>query len=477
MLSNMPQPFCFVLMPFGKKRDPVGGPDIDFDRIYEQAIKPAIVDADLEPVRADYEVSGGLIHKAMFERLLLCEFAVADLTTANANVFYELGVRHASRPHTTLMLFAEQQPIPFDVATLRAIPYHMGERNRFTDAEAAALRAALSRRLLDVRELAYEQNVADSPLVQLLQGYQCPDVAHLRTDVFRERVQYSETIRDKLLGARNAESAATGEQGLVDVEGELGTLDAVETGVLVDLYLSYRAVGAFDRMIDLYQRLPEVTRRTVLVREQLAFALNRKAGKAVAGEREALRERAIALLEEVIAERGANGETCGLLGRVYKDRWDEAREKEPAKARGLLRRAIAEYVRGFEADWRDAYPGVNAITLLDIDGSQSSLQQRDRLLPVVRYAVEQRIQGKEPDYWDHATLVELALIANQRSQAADHLSDALAVIREYWEPETTARNLGLLQSARAARGEETAWTADLISELEKAAAGKRGSSP
>jgi hypothetical protein len=33
----------------------------------------------------------------MFERLLLCDFAVADLTTANANVFYELGVRHAVR--------------------------------------------------------------------------------------------------------------------------------------------------------------------------------------------------------------------------------------------------------------------------------------------------------------------------------------------------------------------------------------------
>jgi len=34
----------------------------------------------------------------MFERLILCEYAVADLTTANANVFYELGIRHAIRP-------------------------------------------------------------------------------------------------------------------------------------------------------------------------------------------------------------------------------------------------------------------------------------------------------------------------------------------------------------------------------------------
>jgi hypothetical protein len=31
----------------------------------------------------------------MFERVVLCEYAAADLTTANADVFYELGVRHA----------------------------------------------------------------------------------------------------------------------------------------------------------------------------------------------------------------------------------------------------------------------------------------------------------------------------------------------------------------------------------------------
>ena len=38
----------------------------------------------------------GFIHKPMFERLMLCPFAIADLTTANPNVFYELGVRQAS---------------------------------------------------------------------------------------------------------------------------------------------------------------------------------------------------------------------------------------------------------------------------------------------------------------------------------------------------------------------------------------------
>src|SRR5687768_7009206 len=103
----MPAPLCFVLMPFSKKRDPTGGPEINFDAIYELAIGPAIEDAGLKPIRADHEVTGGIIHKAMFERLLLCDFAVADLSTANANVFYELGVRHSTRPFSTVAIFAE----------------------------------------------------------------------------------------------------------------------------------------------------------------------------------------------------------------------------------------------------------------------------------------------------------------------------------------------------------------------------------
>jgi hypothetical protein len=91
-------PLCFVLMPFGKKPTS-DGRLVDFDAVYRQLIHPAICAAGLQALRADEEQVGGVIHKAMFERLILCEFAVADLTSANANVFYELGLRHAVRPH------------------------------------------------------------------------------------------------------------------------------------------------------------------------------------------------------------------------------------------------------------------------------------------------------------------------------------------------------------------------------------------
>ncbi|MEN8180249.1 MAG: TRAFs-binding domain-containing protein, partial [Pseudomonadota bacterium] len=79
--------------------------------------------------------------------------------------------------------------------------------------------------------------------------------------------------------------------------------------------------------------------------------------------------------------------------------------------------------------------------------------RRLELLPVVRYAVQRRIEAGMPDYWDHATRLELAVLAKDEEQAVSELADALAVMRETWEGETTARNLRLIREARERRGE------------------------
>ena len=91
------KPLCFVLMPFGRKSDG-GGRTIDFDAVYNEIIAPGVTAAGMDVIRADQEQIGGTIHKPMFERLMLCDYAVADMTGANPNVYYELGIRHALRP-------------------------------------------------------------------------------------------------------------------------------------------------------------------------------------------------------------------------------------------------------------------------------------------------------------------------------------------------------------------------------------------
>jgi hypothetical protein len=462
------KPLCFVLMPFGQKPDPAGGAAIDFDRIYTTALAPAIKDADMEPIRADEERTGGIIHKPMFERLLLCDYAVADLTTANANVFYELGVRHTARPATTLTIFAKNQPIPFDVNFLRSMPYDLGEKNAFGDTEAQALREAVSTKLKDLRALAIQQAPVDSPLFDLLKEWEPGNIARLKTDVFRQAVQLNEELKRRLAAIREKgkKKKARGEaiQELQSLRTELGALDAVEAGTAVDLMLSFRALEDWDGMIAVYSDMPEMLKRQILVREQVGFAYNRRAGKSknLADRAEALR-----ILTEVEAQQGPSSETCGLIGRIHKDNWTDAmKANDQLAATGHLKKSIEAYIRGFMADQRDAYPGINAITLLDIKGDEESLKLKKRLLPVVRFAVEQRLAGSEPDYWDHATMLELAVLNDEFELAAEHLADAVAVIRETWEPDTTANNLRMIERARVSRGGDTSLLVQIIEDLQ-----------
>lgn len=444
----MSRPLCFVLMPFGRKPD-AAGQVIDFDAVYRELVRPAVEAADLEPIRADEERYGGVIHKAMFERLVLCDYAVADLTTANANVFYELGVRHAVRPYSTVLVCSEGARLPFDLGPARTLFYGLGSDGRPERAEED--RTTLEKALEAARD-----RVPDSPPFQLLDGLEPQELAHEATDVFRERVRYSQEVKGRLAQARNA-----GPEAVRAAREALGRIEDTESGVLVDLLLSHRAVRDWQGMIDLAEALPEPLRRTAMIREQLGFALNR-AGRGDEAER---------VLRELIDERGPSSETYGILGRVYKDRWEEARRAgREMRARGELDKAIDAYLRGFEADWRDAYPGVNAVTLMELRDPPDP--RRERLIPVVAYAVERRIEGGRPDYWDHATALELAVLGEDRDRAASALSAALAGVREPWEPETTARNLRLIREAREARGEEAAWIAEIEEELARAAEGE-----
>ena len=437
-------PLCFVVMPFGVKPDGRGGA-VDFDAVYSSLLAPAIREAGFEPLRADQELVGGLIHKPMFERLVLADYAIADLTTANANVFYELGVRHAVRPYSTVLVGADLQRMPFDLAPDRVLPYSLDGQGKPADPakDVSVLVAALR---------AARAAATDSPVFQLIDDMPTPEIDRLKTDVFREQAAYSAELKNRLTEAR-----AVGADDVRDVERELGSLEDVEAGVLVDLLLSYRATSAWGEIIRVVEEMPEPIRRTVLVREQHAFALNR-AGRSDEAEQ---------VLLDLIADHGPSSETLGLLGRVYKDRWEAERDGSALRAEGYLDQAIDAYRRGFEADWRDAYPGVNAVTLMEIRDPGGDAQQQ--LLPVVRYANSRRLDGGGADYWDHATRLELGVIARDRDEATAGARAALAAVREPWEPESTAYNLSLIRDARATRQESIEWADDIERELLDAA--------
>jgi hypothetical protein len=381
----------------------------------------------------------------MFERLILCEYAVADLTTANANVFYELGVRHAVRPASTVLVFAEGMgQLPFDVRPLRGVPYKITPEGK--PGNIKEVRTELVARLNEARTVK-----ADSPLYQLVEEY--PNVQHEKTDVFRQRVRYAEDVKQRLVEARSQ-----GVDAIRAIEQEQGNIQDVEAGVAIDIFLSYRDVKAWDEMIALATSMSPALASTVLVREQLALALNR-AGEGVKAEK---------VLLDLIAQRGPSSETYGIVGRVYKDRWEKAEEEGDVHlARGLLDKAINAYLKGFETDWRDPYPGVNVVTLMEL--KEPPDERRERLVGVVRYAAERRRARRTPDYWDHATILELAVLAKHEEEATAALGDALASVRAPWEPETTARNLCLIRKARQKRGDHAPWATELEEALDRRA--------
>ena len=153
-------------------------------------------------------------------------------------------------------------------------------------------------------------------------------------------------------------------------------------------------------------------------------------------------------LESIIEEYGHDPETNGLLGRVYKDLYKAAKaDNNKLKAVGYLNMAIKSYKEGFDADWRDAYPGVNLVTLLELKGDQNSL---DEYLPIVQFANKRKIQKTSPDYWDMATEGELNILKRDYEAATENLSDAIALIppNEIWMLESTLNNLEIIQKAR-----------------------------
>src|SRR5215204_1951356 len=136
MPDDKPKGVCFAVMGFGKKTDFETGRTLDLDKTYQSIIKPAAEDAGLTCIRADEIIHSGVIDVPMYEQLLTADVVVADLSTANPNAFYELGVRHAMRPFTTITIAEKQLKYPFDINHIAINSYeHMGKDIGYDEAK------------------------------------------------------------------------------------------------------------------------------------------------------------------------------------------------------------------------------------------------------------------------------------------------------------------------------------------------------
>ena len=108
---------CFVMQPFNPP----------YDGYYETLFKPAIKQAGLRSVRADDEIFGsGKIMDQVWRGIRDAKVLVAELTTRNANVYYELGLAHAlGKP--VVLIAADGEEVPFDVHHIRVIYYDVND--------------------------------------------------------------------------------------------------------------------------------------------------------------------------------------------------------------------------------------------------------------------------------------------------------------------------------------------------------------
>jgi hypothetical protein len=191
---------AFVVGPIGDKDAEDGSPArLAFEegiQIFEDVVSPACTAFGLEAIRADMISRSGEIPEQIFRQLRDCPVVIADLTGANPNVMYELGLRHTTGRVT--IQIGEKGRLPFDVAAIRTIMF------KRTEAGLVQARKDLS------KALAANLDTGGDPVTATRIWFEAPSVEHRETD------------------AASAETAGTSDED--DAPGFLELLAEMETG-------------------------------------------------------------------------------------------------------------------------------------------------------------------------------------------------------------------------------------------------------
>src|SRR5215217_5788857 len=146
---------AFIIRPFGTKNG------INFDEVESKLIDPALNRLNITG-RTTMEIrKQGNIRLDMFQKLLTADLVIADISIHNANVYYELGVRHALRGKYTFMIRArgsdiKTDEVPFDLKTDRYLSYDGTNPSSSVDSLFESLRQTIN------------SEAPDSPVFQML---------------------------------------------------------------------------------------------------------------------------------------------------------------------------------------------------------------------------------------------------------------------------------------------------------------------
>ncbi len=330
---------CFVIIGFGKKTSYANGKMrvLDLDETFSLLIKPVFEALNISCYRAIDKNLSGSIDKVMLQEIKNADIALVDITTLNANVMWELGVRHSLMPRHTIMICEKEQmgSIPFDVNHFVVHQYaHSEEGIPYKEVER------FRKLLTEVIKGCLEQKpeVTDSPVFTFLEeelNKKGMEKAELAGNPENSQVDSFATMMDKAEEAKNNKEYDKANEILSTMKGF-----AVGNMTLKD------------------------NMNFIICRQALATYKSKKPN-----ELEAL-IKAKSLLSELKPNESQDLEVLGLGGAIHK------RLFELSNDNNYLYGAIQYYEKGFQLK-QDYYNGINAAFMLYKKAASLKSQNRE----------------------------------------------------------------------------------------------------
>jgi hypothetical protein len=417
---------CFVVMGFGKKTDLATGRLLDLDKTYRIIIKKAVEEAGLECIRADGIIHSGLIDVPMYELLLEADIVIADISTANPNAIYELGVRHALRPHTTIIMAESELKFPFDLSHIAIRSYvHLGSGIDAEHAETVRdeLKAA-------IQELLDHPDV-DSPVFFFLPKLRAwnAGVAPILEAVVAE-------------GALPAAAAVGGDESSI--------------AELMETFQEAKRDSEWSSALRSLKKLIEKRPNDPYFQQQLALATYKSKKPDPVAALNAAKE----ILQKLRPHESTDPETLGLWGAVHK------RLYELTNDAAALDESIWAYEKGFYVK-NDYYNGINLAFVLNVRAASATDPQeatadvvqarrvRRRVAEIARKMLAAGITdddvklAAEETFWVQASLAEALLGSGQKEEAAKLREELAKTAPAPWMVETMNDQLGKLEGLLA----------------------------
>lgn len=393
------QKICFVVMGFGKKTDFETGRLLDLDATYEAIIQPAVVENNLRCIRANEIVHSGVIDVKMYEMLLRADLVIADISTGNANAIYELGVRHALRPYSTIIMKEDKGRLYFDLDHVNTFQYsHLGEDIGHKEAKRAS--ADLGKIISEVMV----NQTPDSPVYTFIPALKKPLLPDAE---FKELLEDAEEV-ETLLSTHLANAD-----------------DAVK--------ISDHAIASkeFEAALAMNPGNPYLVQQ---------YALHRYKTKHPS-EFAALKN-ASTIIDQLDPENSNDPETLGISGAIHKRLWGHSGD------RATLDKAISFYKRGFDLR-KDYYNGENAAICLEIRSvKQEDVDEAkfDRMFAgKIRTSVIESLEAAIADggfdqrsdsLWVFATIANCHFALNEDQKAEEFERQFLDLSGAEWERQT-----------------------------------------